>query len=525
MKLLKWLPPAGIALILVGFGIAINAREFTEVSGLVSILGVILFLSVFLAGQSANLKFYINVAVATIFVLGSCVVIYMLIDRQNAEWDFTQNKRFSLAPQTTTYLDALDSDVKIYGFFSNFDMPRPDAERALLERYEKHSPRVALEFVDPVKESARMRELKEYFDTDITSRMIIIEKVEELEEGQTPRFKKIMRGEESPVTNALMEVTQESQAVVYALTGHGEKTIEFGSVSNQENSISKLKDMLADQGFKIKTLNWQGEIPADCSILLVASPKSDLFTAEMESIKKYLDSGKRGLFYFDPPERMGEELKNWATLLGNYGIELTENWMCDRKSMALRDPTIIIAAQFDKFHEVSKQFEGMNPAFYGVRALEKSGTVPDGFSVTELIKTGLPNAPGSSWTISYEDLLDVQKKGKMSIPPESQLKSLPIALSSAETLEDGARLIVIGDASGISDAALAEFPAMLALLSMNWLAGQSERIAIPPKTVEDTMVYVSDSTMSVVFILVVVALPLAVFFGGLSYTMLRRRTR
>ncbi|OPZ12263.1 MAG: hypothetical protein BWZ10_02098 [candidate division BRC1 bacterium ADurb.BinA364] len=77
----------------------------------------------------------------------------------------------------------------------------------------------------------------------------------------------------------------------------------------------------------------------------------------------------------------------------------------------------------------------------------------------------------------------------------------------------------------ISDEGLNSASLTLAVLAANWLAGQEELVAIPPKEIQSTPVFMKAEQLRMIFIMLVFALPCAVFFGGLSYTMIRRRTR
>ena len=45
----------------------------------------------------------------------------------------------------------------------------------------------------------------------------------------------------------------------------------------------------------------KAEIPADCTVVVVAGPKSDYQQPAVDAIKKYVEDGGRAMFLLDPP--------------------------------------------------------------------------------------------------------------------------------------------------------------------------------------------------------------------------------
>ncbi|MCX7014405.1 MAG: GldG family protein [Candidatus Sumerlaeota bacterium] len=519
LRLLKWLPWAGVVLLLAGFGIAIHEKAFHTLAGALSIVGVLLFLLIFVHGESANVKFYVNVILASLITLAILTVLYMWVNVRKKEWDFTQEKRYSLSDQTTKYLDALKTPVKIVGLFSETTQPPATAAREFLDRYAKRSKNIEIEIVDPVQEMQRVRELKDLFDTDVRPSDIFVYNAATVEEGKVPRFKKASGLDESPITNALIQVTQEKQKVVYVLQGHGEKTIEYQPATKKDTSISDFKAKLTDRGMKVETLQLAGFVPDDASLVFAPGPTADLFKPEEEALQKHLDNGGRMLIYFDPPTRPDQTLPNWADLLKNYGVDLTDNIVLDYAGASvLGDPTVIIPSDFDDNHEITKDFKQPQMVVQGARAMKRADNPPSNYTVTELIKTSK-----NAWDMSYKDLLD----WKGTLPAESAMKAEPLALAVSASGDEkgGTRLVVFGNAGMISDAGLNQMSFALGILSVNWLSGEEDLVAIPPRELKDTPLFLREDTMNMIFILIVVALPAAVFFGGLSYTMYRRRSR
>src|ERR1700751_5563479 len=91
---------------------------------------------------TAYVSLYIVVIIA---VLGA---INFLANRYDKSYDSTANKQFSLSDQTISQVKKLPRDVTIYYFDDTTRFPQA---RDLLDRYSSLSPKLHVDFVDPVK--------------------------------------------------------------------------------------------------------------------------------------------------------------------------------------------------------------------------------------------------------------------------------------------------------------------------------------------------------------------------------------
>src|SRR5438093_9566160 len=90
-------------------------------------------------------------AYATVYILVIIALlgaINFLANRYTKSYDSTANKQFSLADQTKNVVKKLDHDVTIYYFSETTRFPQA---RDLLDRYSALSPKLHVNFVDPVK--------------------------------------------------------------------------------------------------------------------------------------------------------------------------------------------------------------------------------------------------------------------------------------------------------------------------------------------------------------------------------------
>src|SRR5664279_4274158 len=84
---------------------------------------------------------YILVIIA---VLGA---VNFLANRYDKSYDATSNKQFSLSDQTIKVVKGLKSDVRVTYFDEQSRFPQA---RDLLDRYSALSPKLRVEYVDPV---------------------------------------------------------------------------------------------------------------------------------------------------------------------------------------------------------------------------------------------------------------------------------------------------------------------------------------------------------------------------------------
>jgi len=111
----------------------------------------------FLRGRQA--RYGTNAALAVGALLAILVLINLVAFQNPRSWDLTEDRRYSLAPETVDVLDSLPGDVLLIGFFSADQESSRDTLRPLLEQYkEEGRGRVSYEFVDPRQQPFRAEE-------------------------------------------------------------------------------------------------------------------------------------------------------------------------------------------------------------------------------------------------------------------------------------------------------------------------------------------------------------------------------
>src|SRR5262245_54343188 len=101
--------------------------------------------------QTKYTAYVITYLVVIVAVLGA---VNFLANRYNKSYDATANKQYSLSDQTLKIVKGLKRDVKILYFDESTRFPQA---RDLLDRYKNLSPKVQLDFIDPVKKPQQAR--------------------------------------------------------------------------------------------------------------------------------------------------------------------------------------------------------------------------------------------------------------------------------------------------------------------------------------------------------------------------------
>src|SRR5580700_10491388 len=212
---------------------------------------------------SAYVTVYILVIVA---VLG---VANFLANRYDKSYDATANKQFSLSDQTVKAVKGLKKDVKVSYFGETTNFPQA---RDLLGRYASMSPKLKVDYIDPVKKPQLARA------AGVTQMGTVV-----VESGDRKEDAKSLTEED--VTGALIRSLKGGERTACFLGGSG----EHGLDDTAGGGFSSLKEALEHNNYKTRSVNLSQpaaplgagaapvigqvqqakvEIPKDCTVLV-----------------------------------------------------------------------------------------------------------------------------------------------------------------------------------------------------------------------------------------------------------------
>jgi ABC-type uncharacterized transport system involved in gliding motility auxiliary subunit len=271
-----------------------------------------------------------------------------------------------LINQTIRVLEELPRSVSVTAFYQDSE-PTRQKLRDLLDEYRYRTDRLTVRFVDPDKNPAEVRRY------DVTEYGTTV-----LESGE--RESRVTVADEEAITNALIQVTMDTERVVYFTTGHGERDLD----DTGEGGVSLLKEALEKQHYTVNSLLLNTPVPPDATLVVVGGAKKPFLDAEIALLGRYVEQGGRLLLMQDPwtDPALGD-------LLGRYGVAFRDDVVVDQVSQLFGGNALtpLVAPDgYDGAHAITRTFEYQT--FYPMaRSIEVADQAPDGVQITRLAQT------------------------------------------------------------------------------------------------------------------------------------------
>jgi ABC-type uncharacterized transport system involved in gliding motility auxiliary subunit len=489
---------AGIALLVVA--VALNARETRAVLG------------------RRGARYGAGAAVMVLLALGVVVFANALSFRHSTRWDFTENRRNTLSPQTIQVLKTLKAPVEAIAFFRT-DTPGKRTAEDLLGQYASYSGGKLtwrLEDTDKAPGLAREYGVETYGTVVLKSGA-----------GDQLRTEKVLDAEEEKLTNALVKITRSGKRVVYVLKGHGER--EVGNTDRA--GFSQAKEQMEKANYEVRELVLARDpaVPEDAAVVIVPGPRTDLFPQETEALDAYIRRGGKVFFMATPFQAEG-----LGAYLQKYGIALDDDVVIELNPIGQLfgvGPLVPIVNQYDQ-HPITKDLAGVMTLFPLTRSVEAVQTPPKGADIQPLAKTS-----SQSWGESDRAVFE---RGEAKPDPNEKPGPLTVALvatvdaageAPAEAKPDAepkktgkARIVVVGTADFASNQFLgAQGNRDFFLNVVSWLAEEEDLLSVRPKDTRQNPIVLTAAQSNVVLWLPLAVLPGAVLICGIIVMGRRRR--
>jgi ABC-type uncharacterized transport system involved in gliding motility auxiliary subunit len=449
-------------------------------------------------------KYTAYVAVYIVVILAVLAAVNFLANRYDKSWDSTANKQFSLADQTIKVVKGLSRDVHIVDFDDTSRFPQA---RDLLDRYSALSPKLHVDYIDPVKKPQQAKAAG--FRRDVN---ILVNSGLRTEEAKTLT--------EEEITGALIRSLKSGERNACFVSGSAEHSID----DTDRSGYSAIKDALEHNNYKTRTVSLlaaapsappaadakagaappptgKPEVPKDCTVLIVGGPQHDYIQPETDAVKAYVEGGGHALFLMDPALSVGrtqtDENTTLAALFQSWGITLNKDLALDTSGIGQvfgLGPEVPLVASYES-HAIVRDLKDVATAFPLSRTLDtKNGE-----------KTNL----GS---------------GSIRIDPKKDKKG-PLTLAAAGTYNGPApgRFVVVGSSMWAGNSFIRFNGNRDLFLNMiNWLTADEDLISIRPKAPEDRPLNITAQKMNLVFWLSIVIFPLAVVGFGMATWWKRR---
>lgn len=273
----------------------------------------------FLENISIKIRKNFMVSRAKTFLMIAILVVAFLIlnlwiEKEDLpKFDITEKKVFTLSDESKNELKNVKDNVKVlaYGF------PENNYVIDLLKQYNKFNDKIGYEIITDENNPdiiAKYNLQSEYSVLIVENgdKNKIIPSYElssyDYSTGQSIDLS------ENAITNAILNLTIAEKPKVYFLTGHNELALD--------EYLSQMLAYLENEVFEYDILNLLKvtEIPSDCKLIAVMSPRADLAEQEVALLNNYINNGGNIIFTSDFLDPANADFPNWQSILDLYGL-------------------------------------------------------------------------------------------------------------------------------------------------------------------------------------------------------------
>jgi len=523
----------GMVLFLTGLVATGLLGQFNLITIIMCLLGIAVGSIVFLPRVTGNLTVYANMFMYSLFFCAAAVVFFMILQKHPITFDATKSRNFSLSRVTSNFMKRLDQPIRATVFVAN-KQDRISAS-LLLGEYSRYSPNFNYEIVDPFQETA----VAQRFAATVMPGEVYLERLTTGTQ-QAERIVKVNDLNEEQVTNGIVQLIRGKDINVYFTTGHGEPELKEDKISAallgqgpDPNNLQSLADQLERAYIRSVplALDRMQSVPVDASVVVIVRPRIDFQAGEARVLRTYLEQGGRVLFLLNPDiPQVGNEVRttlvNIASIIKDFGIQLPHEAVVMPLAQQ-SNQSVYLTPVIAKEHRITQGFSDKEPFMIFDQARPVVAGTPPANSYVETFLVSADQA----WPFPIEELqrsLLTRQDPKVA-PKMDELRSLPLGVASTRLSpsrgEEGAgKIVVIGNGTFATSRYFGNSEWQLFMNSINWLTDSGELIAIPSSKIEVTPSILTPGQSRFLFILVVIAVPTLIAFGGLGYSISRRGT-
>ncbi len=450
-------------------------------------------------------------------VIGILVMANVIASRSVASADLTRSGLYTLSPKSVLVVKRLDSDLNVVGFFrpGTDDSSRRSAE-ALLTQYQKQSPRVKVNFVNP--DTNQQLVLK----TGVTINGSLALQYKD----RTPIVLNLASQTETDITSAILKLESVRTPTVCWGAGEGERDLK----STQVDGYSGAKDALTQDNFSVQeiVLGQTAAVPSTCDIVAIAGLQRPLPDAAITALQTYLQQGGRLFLAVDPwtyDQKTNQDpvRQSANTLLKPFGPQFDGGLVVDPDPAhsASNDPTT--PAIFDY---------GTSPISTGLSnklTFFPQPTAITGEATGSLSQVQLTQTTSSSYLLPTA-VNNINKPAGAKSGPLTLMETLEQPLSGTDAAGQArkTRIVLVGTSAVAENRTLPPnapgYNSQLLQGSFDWLAGNDQLIAVAPKPAAKYPLPLTAQDFAVNVVVTSVLVPLLLLGAGALVWMARRRS-
>lgn len=441
-----------------------------------------------------------QLALQVVLLLVGLGLLQVVAERTNRRFDLTPGRTLSLSSVTQKVLAEVTAPLKLTVFFNRGSRAQ---YTDVLERMHGTNPNVTFELydLDRYPDRARALGVTQYGHAAI----------------EYADRREVVSASEEQLAGGILRVLRGERRRVVFTAGHGERAPGGG-----QESYTRLVNALEAENYEPQAVMLvDASLPARTALVVVAGPKHDFLTGELDELARYLRAGGGLMMLLDPGP-----LPNLSAFLGSMGIRLGDDFIVDRERRVLGTDGLAAVVELFKRENPITEPVG-SPIESGVvlpsaRTVDASGEVP-GVDAESIAQTS-----PSAWVMS-----DVERARRGEEPSKAHHDvpgSAPVVvMAEIGTHDPRGRVVVVGDSDFASDAYLDLLGNRdLALNSIAWTGGEQALAGERSKRVAEIMRPLSPLVLTErdardIFVAGVMVEPGLVLLAGMVVVGLRRR--
>ena len=449
--------------------------------------------------------------------------------------DWSPAQKYRLSDQTLGALANLSAPATIYVFFSPTSAAAGyevygDVLNLLKEYQFAAGDKLTVEYIDPMRNLARARELQTKFEFGPEENLVVLESggrskqinaVDMAEydlipqlSGEPPRVV-AFKGEQA-LTSALIALGEKTQRTVYFLQGQGEP-------STAENStLSLLQEYVGRQGVRVAPLNLgvTGGVPEDTGAIVIAGARYDLPPASAAVLKSYWENDGRLMVLLDPAAKT----PLLREFLSGAGITPRDDRVLRTVELGFATGIVRdVAGVFSPANRITRRLQGAQATLPGATCSLSLDKAPEGTVVEPLITA---EEPFWAETVYVTDeskgvLFDAGADTAAPVTVAAMAERGGVADEKVDV--SSSRLVVVGNSEFANDGIITEPNLDFVLNGLNWMLDRGYLGGIAPKEVRAFNLNLTDLETGRIALYTLVLIPAAAALAGLVVWWRRRR--
>ncbi|HNP26290.1 MAG TPA: Gldg family protein [Nitrosomonas sp.] len=434
-----------------------------------------------MAHASKKFRFQLKVqqSIFVVLLLSLFALLGYLAFETRTQWDISQSGRNSLSSTSIEILKKMEGPVQVTVYATGQHVQFGDVREIIhnfVQLYQRVKPDLLLTFIDPTEHPNLAKEA----GVQVNGEMVI-----SFQQKQAH----LATINEQAFTQALMRLVRSEEKLIMALSGHGERSLE--GAANYD--LGEFGQQLRLNGFVSQPLNLAvvPNIPANASMLLIASPQTDLLPGEVDKLLDYIDTGGNLLWLVDQ-----ESLKGLLPLTEKLRLILTPGFVVDPQSDQLKAPmTFALGTSYGQ-HEITRGFDYITVFPFARQIAFNENEQWRIISLVEVAQNGWVEKNPLDEAFVFD-------------PDEDVAGPITVAVALTRYVDDREqRIIVVGNGHFLANTYLGNGNNLdFGINLVNWLVGDEAMITIQPRATQDSYLALGETALTAIVVVFLFFLP------------------